>query len=220
MKTAKDLIIPFDWENRRPICLDRFFYVPSSYEYTPENIPFFDNSQEIMLEYCSGNGQWILEKAASFPHLNWIAVEKKFERARKIWRRMKALSLQNLFVVCSEALVFSRFYAPLIKKAFINFPDPWPKRRHAKHRLVQRPFIEALLRILPEEGEVHTATDDQKYADQMIQEFEKSKSWKLLFFSKDLDHYGDSFFKHLWESMGREIYYTRFVRRHVDKALS
>src|SRR5579872_3724980 len=82
MKTAKDLRIPFTWAERRPILLDRFFYLPKSYDgherwgvFDWADPQVFGNQQPVIIEYCSGNGQWIGERAKQNPTVNWVAVE-------------------------------------------------------------------------------------------------------------------------------------------------
>lgn len=212
MKTAKDLIIPFTWKDRHPILLDRFFYVPSKYEYTKKSFPFFEKQQPVFIEYCSGNGQWIGEKAKRFPAINWIAVEKKFDRARKIWLKSHRENLPNLFVACSEGVAFTRFYAPKAQEIFVNFPDPWPKLRHAKHRLVRPEFAAELSNILVPGGKATCVTDDAKYAEQMASVFHESPDWKLLFNVTELPDYGRSFFNDLWLGAGRTIHYLSFER--------
>ncbi len=212
MKTAKDLIIPFTWEDRHPILLDRFFYVPGKYAYVQKSYPFFEKEQPILIEYCSGNGQWIVDKAKSHPHFNWLAVEKKFERARKIWLKSYKENLANLFVVCSEGLVFTRYYAPKVGQVFINFPDPWPKLRHAKHRIVRKEFLEELLKILEPKGRVTCVTDDEKYAQEMFLEFQKGEGWRLILNTQNLSDYGSSFFKDLWSHAGKTIHYLSFEK--------
>lgn len=210
MKTAKDLIIPFTWAERRPIFLDRFFYLPAEYEYREEAIPFFSNDQPIVIEYCSGNGQWIGERAKEHPHLNWLAVEKKFERARKIWLKSYRENLPNLVVACAEAFAFTRYYAPKIASAFINFPDPWPKLRHAKHRLVRAEFLQEVAKKMVSDGKITCATDDQTYAHQMLTEFEQCPEWKFLFHRNDWPDYGGSFFNDLWQQKGKTIHYFSY----------
>lgn len=212
VKTAKDLIIPFAWPDRRPILLDRFFYVPGHYDYTPEMIPFFEKQQPIILEYCSGNGQWIGARAKQNPHLNWLAVEKRFERARMIWMKSHRENLPNLVVACSEGAVFTRYYAPKVAEVFINFPDPWPKLRHAKHRLVRAAFLQELLDIVEIGGKATCVTDDAGYAGEMRKEFEKCPHWKFLFTANEWPDYGRSFFNDLWRRRGRTIYYLSYER--------
>lgn len=213
MKTAKDLIIPFTWQDRRPIFLDRFFYVPGHYDYKPEAIPFFANEQPIIIEYCSGNGQWIGERAKQNPHFNWIAVEKKFDRARKVWLLSHRENIPNLCVVCSEAVIFTRYYAPKAAEIYVNFPDPWPKLRHAKNRLLQLNFIQELLRIVEPGGQAICVTDDAPYAAQIEAEFAQCPDWKLLFNVNEWPSYGRSFFNDLWVARGRTINYLSYERK-------
>src|SRR3990167_10207769 len=99
MISAKDLKIPFEEGEGGALFLDQFLYLPKRGKMEPQQFTFFENLQPIAIEFCSGNGHWIQERATQFPHLNWIAVEKKFERARKIWVKAKRYCLKNLFVV-------------------------------------------------------------------------------------------------------------------------
>lgn len=212
MKTAKDLIIPFAWPDRRPILLDRFFYVPGNYAYVSEPVPFFEKEQPITIEYCSGNGQWIGERAKQNPHLNWLAVEKRFERARQVWLKSYRENLPNLAVACAEGIIFSRYYAPKAGEVFINFPDPWPKLRHAKHRLVRLEFLQELLNVVEIGGKVTCVTDDPVYAQQMAKEFGLCPHWKGLFHTNEWPDYGRSFFNDLWKKRGRTIHYLSYEK--------
>ncbi len=212
MKTAKDLKIPFTWEERRPILLDRFFYLPAQYNDKEETIPFFEKEKPVIIEYCSGNGQWIGERAKENPGFNWIAVEKIFERARQIWLKIHREAIPNLAVVCGEGLLFTRYYAPKAVQIYVNFPDPWPKLRHAKHRIIQEPFLKELLRVVEVGGRVTCATDDMDYALAMKREFSKCPEWKFLFHSDEWPDYGSSFFKNLWKAKGRIINYLSYER--------
>jgi tRNA (guanine-N7-)-methyltransferase len=213
MKTAKDLVIPFGWPDRRPIFLDRFFYIPTHCKYKEEAIPFFATPQPVIIEYCSGNGQWIGERAKQNPQFNWIAVEKRFERARKIWLKGHRENLPNLSVVCGEGLVFTRYFAPTASEVYVNFPDPWPKRCHAKHRLIQREFLEALLAVVEAGGQVICVTDHALYASEMVREFQKCPGWRLLFHVNEWPDYGRSFFKDLWAEQGRTIHYISHEKK-------
>jgi tRNA (guanine-N7-)-methyltransferase len=213
MNAIKELKIPFTWEERRAILLDSFFYIPKAYQNKKESFQFFDLEKPIAIEYCSGNGQWIGEKAKQNPDINWIAVEKKFVRARKIWGKMQRENISNLCVVCGEALEFTRYYAPRITKAFINFPDPWPKFRHAKHRLVRAEFLNELSRIMGPYGTITCVTDDVPYFNQMLFEFSQCPEWTKIFEGTDWQDYGDSFFKELWLHKGRAIHYLSYGKR-------
>lgn len=210
MKTAKELIIPFPWEERRVERIEpNFLYIPGQIPHQENRHTFFD-SLKANIEFCSGTGQWIVEKAKANPNVGWIAVEKKFERAKKIWQKSEKENLTNLMVICSDASDFVRFYSPNATQIFVNFPDPWPKRRHMKHRLIQVPFLKDLHNINVERATC--ATDDPAYAKQMLVEFKKCSEWKLDFHINEWPEYGSSFFESLWKSKGKVIHYLSFVR--------
>ena len=98
-----DLIIPFKFENRRPIIINRLLFVPRNYDKHSEfkEKKYFVNSNPIHVEYCSGNGDWIIQKAKENPNINFIAVEMKFDRARKIWVKMHNDKVDN----CSQEIL-------------------------------------------------------------------------------------------------------------------
>jgi tRNA (guanine-N7-)-methyltransferase len=124
MKKPSDLLIPFSFENRRPIVIDRFFVVPPAYNNHAEkgvldfsSQDFFSNDNPVNIEYCSGNGQWILDKAFQNPNINWIAIEMRFTRARQLWVNMHNRGIKNLFVVFGEGHTFTKHY---VKKGCIS----------------------------------------------------------------------------------------------------
>jgi tRNA (guanine-N7-)-methyltransferase len=219
----KDLKIPFFWNERRPVFGDRVLFVPQHYEahgdfgWAEWEAPsWFGKPGKVSIEYCSGNGAWIVEKALKHPDHHWIAVEKKFERVRKIWSKIHNLRLPNLVVVGGEALTFSKWYVPpdSVEAVYINFPDPWPKLRHAKHRLIQLPFIAELSRIVKPQGTATLVTDDPDYSAAMIEEMHSHPDWKSSFpapfYSSDWPDYGSSYFDQLWREKGRTIFYHSF----------
>ncbi|HEY4255056.1 MAG TPA: hypothetical protein VGM34_01750 [Chlamydiales bacterium] len=215
MKTKKDLIIPFTWEERRPVFLERFFYLPKQYDHGAwdEQFVWEETTQPIYLEICSGNGQWIGEQAQKRPDIYWVALEMDFARARTIWLKIHREKIPNLYVVCAEALTFLEHYAPAqsVSHAFVNFPDPWPKRHHAKHRLIKAPFAERLKTAMKPEGTVTLATDHAPYRDQMIQTFNAAPGWASRPISMDPASYGQSFFAALWQGKGKSIHYLRYA---------
>ena len=166
------------------------------------------------MEICSGNGLWIAEKAKANPEMNWVAVEMCFERARSIWLKIHLEKIPNLYVVCAEAGAFVRNYVPLgsIQEVYINFPDPWPKRSHAKHRLIWAPFLQSLQTIIRDK--ITLATDDAPYYEQMMREFDLAGNWKKLQFEPSNEVYGDSFFADLWKRKGKTINYLQYQNEH------
>jgi tRNA (guanine-N7-)-methyltransferase len=218
----EDLKYPFSWEERRPLLSQRVLFIPRHYsdhhEWSWGDAFAFGNAK-VSIEYCSGNGAWIIAKALSDPHRYWIAVEKRFDRVRKIWSKMENRGLSNLLIVCGEALTFTRHYLPVnsIDEVFVNFPDPWPKGRHAKHRLIQHSFIHEISRVMKAEGRAILVTDAIDYREQILSEFKKSDGWESHFpdpfYVHEWPDYGASYFDALWREKGRLIHYLHFYKK-------
>lgn len=180
---------------------------------------FFGCERPVFIEYCSGNGAWIAEKAEEHPEVHWVAIEKKFDRVRRIWSKIHNRKLHNLVVVYGEALQFTRDFlaSKTIASVYVNFPDPWPKRHHARHRLLAAPFIEELARILDDEASVNIVTDDVSYSRTIVDLFTSHRAFasKLPppYYCHELEGYGTSYFEELWRSKGSEIRYHIFSKK-------
>ncbi|NGX48948.1 MAG: tRNA (guanine-N(7)-)-methyltransferase [Candidatus Anoxychlamydiales bacterium] len=215
-----DLVIPFKYEDRRPIILHRFLYVPDNYDFHDEfrDKITFENDNEINIEYCSGNGEWIVDRAKKNPNINFIAVEMKFLRARQIWLKMHKENIKNLFVVKSEAFIFTKHYLKdcFASDVFINFPDPWPKKKHAKNRLIKKEFLQEVNRVQKKDETITVVTDHEDYRDEIINEFLKVKEYRSIFkepyFEQDTKGFGSSFFSTLFQSKDKAINYIKFSR--------
>jgi tRNA (guanine-N7-)-methyltransferase len=221
----EDLKSPFSWDERCVALHDRVWYIPG-YFHDYESFVFpgwnhadvFGNRNPVHVEYCSGNGAWIAARAEANPHINWVAVEKKFERVRKIWSKLKNRKLNNLIVVCGEGCNATDRYFPegSISQIYINFPDPWPKKRHIKNRIIQPIFIGQMHRILANKGEVTLVTDDLVYSDWMIKMMRGDGRFSSCFpepyFVTDYEGYGTSYFEELWRGEGKYIHYHKFAK--------
>jgi tRNA (guanine-N7-)-methyltransferase len=178
----------------------------------------FSATQPICIEYCSGNGAWIASKALENPLQNWVAIERKFSRVRKIWSKVKNRQLSNLFTICGEGYIATHNYFPTdsVDAVYVNFPDPWPKSRHAKHRLIQPAFVQEVLRILKVGGTFTLVTDAAEYSAQMIQvirDFARFSSFfPDPFYAIEYPGYGSSYFENLWREKGKTIRYHIFLK--------
>ncbi len=222
----EDLKPPYAKEERRIFIHDRVWFLPNDRLPPPNEFVFpgwehpdiFGNNHPVCIEYCSGNGAWIAGKAQANPHLNWVAVERKFDRVRKIWSKIKNLDLPNLFIICGEAHQATRTYFPECSAhdVYINFPDPWPKARHAKNRLIQAEFAQQLWRILQEGRSLTFVTDDPPYSEWLIEVMTAHKgfssSYPSPYYTTDESCYGTSYFDQLWRSKGRTIRYHKFQK--------
>lgn len=219
MVKPKDFKIPFARSSAHVELQDKVLFLPPQCDLNAFSLPdwsspaLFNNTNPIHVEFCSGNGSWIIEKALSSPNINWIAVEIRFDRVRKIWSKAKNFNLTNLLVVFGDARVFSQKYISpsSISSLYINFPDPWPKKRHAKHRIISPSFFENAHSILQEDGRSIFVTDDQEYSNLFL-ELESSyhhlfRNENSLGYTAPPSSYGTSFFDSLFRSQGKPIFY-------------
>ncbi len=220
----KNLKCPFTWKTRHPVIQDHILYVPEyynlhhEYEFPGWSHPsVFEREAPVEVEYCSGNGAWIVEKAMAHPDRNFVAVEIQFERVRKIWSKIHNFNLKNLFIVCGEALTYTRYYVPTnsFSNVYVNFPDPWPKEKHAKNRLLKEPFFEEIARASTSNAIATIVTDHADYMHQITDGMLASPSWKPRFpapyYVTDYKDYGTSYFDSLWRERGITIHYMQFL---------
>jgi tRNA (guanine-N7-)-methyltransferase len=154
---------------------------PVSLIYRPESITqrlnpsqLFPRAQPLEVELGSGDGSFIAQWAKLHPERNFIAVERLLGRLRKIDRKGRRAGLTNLRAMRLEAwYVVEYLLQPgTVNAIHIYFPDPWPKRKHRKNRLVNDAFTETAARALAPGGVVYLRTDDQDYYKQMVTVFD------------------------------------------------
>lgn len=225
----KDLKFPFNWDSREPLLLNGVLYVPKHYDlhhiFPKESFwETFSSYKNIAVEYCSGNGTWVAEKAKEDPSVLWIAVEKRFDRIQKIWAKKENFDIENLLIVCGDVFLFTKYYllSDLVDQIFVNFPDPWPKDRHAKHRIIQEPLVREMLRVTKSRGSVVLVTDDEPYSSQMIFEMLKEGAWSSCFpepdyYKTEWPSYGTSYFDSLWKNQGKVVRYMKFINEKEER---
>lgn len=141
----------------------------------------FAQPQPLQVELGAGDGSFIVQYAARHPECNFLGVERLLGRLRKIDRKGRRAGLDNLRGVRIEASYFLEYLLPKksVSALHVYFPDPWPKRKHRKHRLINERFPALAREVLAPGGMVHLRTDDLDYFGQMKAVFEEA-----LFFAK------------------------------------
>ncbi len=125
--------------------------------------------QPLEVELGSGDGSFLVEYASLHPEHNFIGVERLLGRMRKLDRKGCRAGLSNLRGVRIEASYFLEYLLPVHSAVALHvyFPDPWPKRKHRRHRLINERFPDLAYRALAPGGTVYLRTDDQDYFEQM-----------------------------------------------------
>ena len=133
---------------------------------------WFGRSAPVLLEIGSGMGETTSQLVAAAPELNYVAVEVYKPGLAQLLLRAEHLGgLDNLRVLRGDAVdLLTDHIAPAsLHGVRIFFPDPWPKKKHHKRRLVQPEFVSLIASRLEPGGVLHLATDWENYADQMLE---------------------------------------------------
>ena len=130
----------------------------------------FPQAQPLEVELGSGDGSFLAEYARLHPEHNFIGVERLLGRIRKLDRKGRRAGLTNLCGVRIECSYFLEYLLPpgSAVALHIYFPDPWPKRKHHRHRLVNERFPTLARQALAPGGTVYLRTDDENYFEQMV----------------------------------------------------
>ncbi len=122
----------------------------------------FAKSQPLELELGSGKGQFIMEKARQNPQINFIAMEVQTAAIAMILKKQVVEQLPNLQLLQANGRdLLNYFAAQEISKLYLNFSDPWPKKKHTKRRLVAPNFLQMYQQILASQGQIEFKTDNQ-----------------------------------------------------------
>ena len=138
----------------------------------------FPKSQPLEIELGSGDGSFLVEYASQTPQRNFIGVERLLGRIRKLDKKGRRAGLVNLIGIRIESSYFLKYMLPPHSASALHvyFPDPWPKRKHRRHRLINEQFPQIARQALVPGGRVYLRTDDRDYFAQMTTVFE-SDSW-------------------------------------------
>lgn len=125
----------------------------------------FGDDHPIELELGFGKGRFLLDAAQRRPGHNFIGVEMAGKYLRLAHDRAVRRQLPNVRFVHGDAREFVDFFVPAesVRELHVYFPDPWPKKKHHKRRLLDAEFFEEALRILEPEGRLWIATDHDDY---------------------------------------------------------
>lgn len=133
----------------------------------------FPAAQPLEVELGSGDGSFLVEHARRNPDRNFLGVERLLGRIRKMDRKTRRAGLFNLRGVRIESAYFLEFLLHPASAAALHiyFPDPWPKRKHRRFRLINEQFPGLAARALQPDGVVYLRTDDADYYEQMVAVF-------------------------------------------------
>lgn len=136
------------------------YVINNPQEYKGSFSKLFNNSNPISLEIGMGKGDFIINMAIKNPDINFIGLEKYQSIIVRATQKLENLNLNNLKLICMDAKELNEVFAKEIDTIYLNFSDPWPKKRHAKRRLTSDTFLPIYDSIFKKDKRIVQKTDN------------------------------------------------------------
>ncbi len=143
----------------------------SSYVVKEIKQPLFSNLNPIYLEIGMGKGDFIIENAMRYPNINFIGIEKYASVMVRAVQKLKEINLPNLKFICTDAKNVDTLFQKNITLIYLNFSDPWPKKRHALRRLTSPYYLDKYEPVFQEKKHIIMKTDNRKLMEYSIKSF-------------------------------------------------
>jgi tRNA (guanine-N7-)-methyltransferase len=142
----------------------------------------FERPAEVILEIGFGNGESTWQMAQLETDKNFIGIEVHEPGVGHLMMALEKHGIENVRVACEDAVPFmcQRIAPGSLAGVRIYFPDPWPKKRHHKRRIIQPEFVAQLARCIAKGGILHLATDWQPYAEHMLEVMQSNPGFENL----------------------------------------
>lgn len=187
------------------------YIIPNPEELKGNWHKFFGNENPIHIEVGTGKGSFITGMAKANPHINYIGIELFESVIVTALERVVELGAPNVKLLQVNAADLQNYFAPSeIGQVYLNFSDPWPKKRHEKRRLTYKSFLDIYKEILIDNGEIHFKTDNRSLFEYSLLSFNEY-GLKLNYISLDLhnsDFEGNIMteYEKKFSEMGQPIY--------------
>jgi len=180
----------------------------------------FGNNKDSALEIGFGDGSFLIKTATDYTDWNFIGIEIKVKRFRKAAKSAERENIANLkFLLIDVRIAIDEVFCPnTFGKVYINFPDPWPKERHKKHRIINTQFLSNLSRIIKPKGIIEIASDHEEYISSILKTLEDTGTFKSIFSLPGYVHSIPNRPKTRYElefmKGDKKIYYLRFIKEN------
>lgn len=178
----------------------------------------FGNKNPVDCEIGFGNGEFLIKKSNLHPERNFFGIDYSNESYRRATKQIEKEKKDSIKVVCLEAKAAFIVLIPenSLSHIYLNFPDPWPKKKHYKNRLLDREFLKIAASCATDKGKIIVATDDPFYRDFILEEIAAVHLWEPLFRKGWTDELSDHFstkYEKRWRNEGKEIFYMMFQKK-------
>lgn len=186
-------------------------FVPHDYFRTLEAEEICRNGRPLEIDLGCGDGAFLLGMAKEYPDHDFLGVERLLGRVRKVCKKITRRHLENARVLRLESRYTVEWLLPeaAVSRLHLLCPDPWPKLRHHRRRLVQIEFLEAVNRALKPGGEFLFMTDHAEYFEWAAEKVDAYGKFQQLEWTEDSFFYPKTDFQIQWEAEGKSMFRLR-----------
>ncbi len=174
----------------------------------------FGNSKPLALDIGCGEGEFLFELSQLIPEFNHIGIEVKPARFKKAVKTARQRDIGNVKLIHMDGLMAVELFAPqTFDRVYINFPDPWPKDRHRKHRIINGGFVSLLGSVIRPGGVLEIASDHDEYMARVEKTFGNRREFQNAGGSSALRYPGErpqSRFEKIFRKRGESIKYLSY----------
>jgi len=162
-----------------------------------------------------GDGSFLIDLAKHHPERDFIGVERLLGRCKKVSKKILRTGLENARILRLDSKYVVEWLLPLesVSRIHLLCPDPWPKARHHRRRLVQIPFLGKVVAVLESGGEFLFMTDHEEYFEDATEKIHESGLFDILPWEDDSFHYPKTDFQIQWEAEGKSMHRIRCRKR-------
>lgn len=187
------------------------YIIENPEEYKGKWNKLFNNENNIEIEIGTGKGKFIIEKAIQNPNINFIGIEKYDSPLVSAVKKLEERDINNLRLICYDALNIENIFDREISKIYLNFSDPWPKKRHTKRRLTSDRFLEKYDLIFKDTKRIETKTDNDDLFEYSCESL-TNYGYKII--EKDTNHISNitTEYEDKFRNIGKNINYINVVK--------
>lgn len=185
--------------------------VPEHYFRKLERAEICRGDRPLEVDLGCGDGSFLMEMAKEFPERDFLGVERLLGRVRKVCKKITRRHLDNARVLRLESRYTVEWLLPAesVSRLHLLCPDPWPKLRHNRRRLMQVEFLEAAWQALVPGGEFLFMTDHEEYFQWAAAKVAEFGKFERLEWKEDSFFYPKTDFQQQWESEGKSMFRLR-----------
>ncbi len=174
----------------------------------------FSRNAPLAVEIGFGNGAFLMDWSIKMPAWNFVGIELSGASLEKLQKRILNSGVSNVAPLHEDARFALREFFPAdsLMHVMMNFPDPWPKDRHRRRRLLDEDFVKILAMVLKKSHSYELVTDQQWYAVHAFNLFGKSACFEVLPIEKNPSRPVTTKYEQKWQEMGRDSFRVRAVK--------